>query len=108
VEFERLGGETTVYVNGEKVGDNLSKSKYVDNSQSRPYRFYAKFREGENVIKIESVQTDRSNPPVSGYIKVGKIIKNTSFDVRLYCGKARVFVRSQTPDKVKLSVKIKK
>ena len=108
VEFERLGGETTVYVNGKKVGDNLSKSKYVDNSQSRPYRFYAKFREGENVIKIESVQTDRSNPPVSGYIKVGKIIKNTSFDVRLYCGKARVFVRSQTPDKVKLSVKIKK
>ena len=108
VEFERLGGETTVYVNGKKVGDNLAKSKYVDNSQSRPYRFYTKFRDGENVIKIESVQTNRSNPPVSGYIKVGKIVKNTSFDVRLYCGKARVFVRSQNPDKQNLIAKIKR
>ncbi|MBO5223793.1 MAG: DUF4982 domain-containing protein [Clostridia bacterium] len=108
VEFERLGGKARVYLNGKEIGNNLRSCVYADSSQSRPYRFYAKLRKGENEVKVVSERNEQSPPAVSGYIKIGRTVKDNTYQVRLHYGRARVFVRSKTPDKVKLSAKIKR
>jgi hypothetical protein len=75
----------------------------------RPYRFYCNFKNGENELKVESVLKEADgNVPISGYVKVGKIVKPTNWSVKLHYGKARVFVKSSTPNSVKLSAKLKK
>jgi hypothetical protein len=108
IEFERLGGEVRVYLNGKEIGNNLLSSAYANSSQSRPYRFYCKFRKGENEIKVVSNRNEKSPPIVSGCIKVGKMVKDRTWVVRLHYGKARVFVKSKTATLVKLDAKIKK
>jgi len=108
VEFERLGGKARVYLNGKEIGNNLRSCVYADSSQSRPYRFYTKLRKGENEVKVVSERNEQSPPAVSGYIKIGRMVKDKTYQLRLHYGKARVFTRSKNIDKLKLIVKIKR
>ena len=105
IEFERLGGEAEVYLNGKKIGDNIRKYGRISANNVRPYRFYCEFCEGENELKIVTVQKESSAYPMSGYVKVGRAVE-TPWRVRLHYGKARVFVRSETPEAVKVTAKI--
>ncbi|MBO5224754.1 MAG: DUF4982 domain-containing protein [Clostridia bacterium] len=108
VEFERLSGTFKVFLNGKLIGNPRS---YGINAKSdmRPYRFYCNFKNGENELKIESVLKEvDGNVPISGYVKVGKIVKPDDWSVKLHYGKARVFVKSETPENVVLNAKLKK
>ena len=50
---------------------------------------------------------EQNDPPlISGYVKVGRRTE-TPWQVRLHYGKARVFVRSETPKRVLLTARIK-
>ena len=102
VEFERLGGAAKVYLNGKLIGDNLRGRGRVSCCNIRPYRFYDHLLEGENKLTVVTEQQESSGLPISGYVKVGKRIQRP-YQVRLHYGKARAFVKSSTPDKVKLT-----
>ena len=106
IEFERFGGKATVYLNGEEIGNNLRDGR-IPYSNVRPYRFYCDFKDGENEIKVVTEQQENSLAPISGYVKLGKRVENTPWNVRLHYGLARAFVRSSTPEKVKIKVNIK-
>ena len=43
-------------------------------------------------------------PVVSGYVKLGKPVES-GWQVKLHYGKARVFVKSTTPEQLKLTVR---
>ena len=101
VEFERLGSPTEVFLNGEKLGDTFRTHGRQANNANRPYRFYARFAPGENELTVVS-QHEESDPPlISGYVQIGKHAE-TPWTVRLHYGSARVFVKSKTPESVKL------
>lgn len=107
VEFERLGGVAEVYLNGEFLGDTkrcYGKQSWTSN---RPYRFYGKFRKGENELKVVYTYGDSNLPLMSGEVKIGKTL-GTPWYVKLHYGKARVFVKTNTPDEMHLSVKMRK
>ncbi|MBR7098070.1 MAG: DUF4982 domain-containing protein, partial [Clostridia bacterium] len=107
VEFERLGGQAKVYLNGELIGDNIRWHGRQSRNSIRPYRFYGNFRKGENELKVV-VAHDTMNdlPLVSGYVKIAKQVE-TSWKVRLHYGKARVFVKSKSPEQLNLVIKVK-
>lgn len=105
VEFERLGGAAKVYLNGKLIGDNLRGRGRVSCCNIRPYRFYCDLLEGENELTVVTEQQESSGLPISGYVKLGKRIRRP-YQVRLHYGKARVFVKSFTPEKVNLSATI--
>ena len=108
VEFERLCGMFKVYLNGKLIGAPRSYGRNAK-SDMRPYRFYCNFKNGENELKVESVLKESDGvTPISGYVKVGKIVKPNNWSVKLHYGKARVFVKSSTPDNVVLNAKLKK
>ncbi len=107
LEFERLGGASEVYINGEFVGDNFTHKCRIPTNNVRPYRFYYDFKKGENEIRVVSTRDESSGLPISGYVKIGREKTDTPWTVNLHYGLARVFVKSETPDKVKLNVKIK-
>lgn len=102
IEFERFGGEATVYLNGKKIGDNIRQGS-VDYKSVRPYRFYAKFRKGSNELKVVVKTDEFSTPPVNGCVKIGKQIKVMP-PLSLHYGKARLFVRGEAT----VTAKIKK
>lgn len=105
VEFERLGGAAKVYLNGQLIGDNLRGRGRVSCCNIRPYRFYCQLLEGENELTVITDQQESSSLPISGYVKVGKLTRRP-YRVRLHYGKARVFVRSNTPEKIKVTAKL--
>lgn len=106
VEFERISGLVSVYLNGEKLGENhLPYMKNPGNS-SRPYRFYGKFQKGENCLKLVFTYRKTDLPLLSGYAKIGKGL-STPWKVKLHYGKARVFVKTATPQACKLTAKQK-
>ena len=76
IEFERLGGPTTVYLNGEEIGDNKRNGR-ISYANVRPYRFYCNFKEGKNEIKVVSTQNDFTAKPISGYVKIGKTVNHS-------------------------------
>ncbi|MBR3929826.1 MAG: DUF4982 domain-containing protein [Clostridia bacterium] len=94
IEFERLGGNAKIFVNGEFVGDNITSEGRVTVSHARPYRFSANFKKGDNAITAVIETCEDSDPPMSGYVKIGKAIK-PEWKVRLHFGKARVFVKPE-------------
>lgn len=98
IEFERLGSIAKIYLNGKLIGQN--------DGQVRPYRFYCKFKKGENVIKIVSDVKEGDSPAVSGYVKIGKLV-DEPWNIPLHYGKARVFVKPESND-VQVKVKIVK
>jgi beta-galactosidase len=108
VEFERLGGKARVYLNGQLIGDNIRIWGRMARNSIRPYRFYADFKEGENELRVV-FEHDTMNdlPLMSGYVKIGKRVEEP-WHVKLHYGKARVFVKSNTPEKLKLTAKMVK
>jgi beta-galactosidase len=108
IEFECLLGRAKVYLNGEFIGDNLRTFGLISASNKRPYRFYCNFKDGDNELKIEFEIFEEDGEPISGYVKAGRTVKPNDWSVKLHYGKARVFVKSETPEKVVLNVKIKK
>ena len=105
IEFERLGGKTQVYLNGELIGDNITYAGRIPVSGVRPYRFHANFREGENEITVVSRTTEISDPPISGKVKIAKRVP-AKWSVRLHFGKARVFVKPKGDSPVTLKAEI--
>jgi len=101
VEFQRLGSASEIWLNGEKIGDNARTHGRQANNANRPYRFYCRFASGENELKIVAMHNENDPPVMSGYVKLGKQVQKP-WTVRLHYGKARVFVRSQTPEQVAL------
>ena len=107
LEFERLSGKATVYLNGEELGSTVPKCRTEHNS-IRPYRFYCDFAQGDNEIKIVTILNESDPLPISGEVKIGREVKDTPWQVRFHYGLARVFVKSNTPNEVKLSLRLKK
>ena len=101
IEFERLGGNAKIYVNGEFVGDNITYEGRVSVSYARPYRFPAKFRKGDNVITCVIETHEDSDPAMSGNVKIGKKT-DPEWKVRLHFGKARVFVKPEAGKKAEV------
>ena len=106
VELERLGELVEVYLNGELIGDNAGRYGRHSNSTVRPYRFYANFRKGANELRLVCRCKSADVPPVSGYVRIGRRT-HSAWQVRLHYGKARVFVKSKTPELLRLAVKLK-
>lgn len=106
VEFERLGGQAKVYLNGELIGDNIRWYGRHSRTSIRPYRFYGNFRKGENKLKVVFTHDTRNDLPLmSGYVKLGRYVES-QWSVKLHYGKARVFVKSKTPKKLKVHVNL--
>ena len=106
VEFERLGGQAKVYLNGTLIGDNIRRYGEQTRNSNRPYRFYGEFQKGANELKIVFVHDTMNDLPlISGYVKIAKRLK-TPWKVRLHYGKARVFVKSKQPKQFNLVVKV--
>ena len=95
IEFERLGGEVSVYLNGELLGDNVRWYGRQSRTNNRPYRFYGDFKKGANEIKLVINYEEYDLPLVSGYVKVAKTAREP-WRVALHYGKARVFVKADT------------
>ncbi len=106
IEFERLGGRVQVYLNGCLLGNNHRWHGRHDRTYIRPYRFYGKFKKGQNQIKLVCEYGDSDLPIVSGYVKIGKQV-HTPWQVKLHYGKARVFVKSDAPQDLKLKLELK-
>ena len=105
IEFQRLGSLTEVYLNGEKIGDNLRTHGRQASNAIRPYRFECRFAAGENELRVVSMRYEEDPPAMSGYVKLGRRVE-PRWKVRLHFGKARVFVKTDEPDAVKLHVKL--
>ena len=106
VEFERLDGKARVYLNGEEIGNNLRWHGRQARNSIRPYRFYGHFKEGVNELKVVFAYGAFDLPLMSGYVKVGRRVE-APYSVKLHYGKARVFVKSETPERLVLSVRLK-
>ncbi len=107
IEFERLSVPTVVYLNGERIGDNLPINDRHSCTISRPNRFYCSFNEGENELKLVCECGDYDPPAISGYVKLG-YERTVPGRVKLHYGRARVFVRSEHPQTVSIDVKLLK
>lgn len=106
VEFQRLGGQAKVYLNGELLGDNIRWHGRQSRNSIRPYRFYGDFKKGENELKVVFVHDTMNDLPLmSGCVKLGKVIEEP-WHVKLHYGKARVFVKSQTPGQMNLTAQM--
>lgn len=103
VEFERLGSVSEIFLNGKKIGDTAHKHGRMPCNAIRPYRFYADFAEGENLLTVVSERYEHDDPPISGSVRIGRTLERTPWQVRLHYGRARVFVKSRTPDVVRLT-----
>lgn len=107
IEFERLGGDAEIYVNGEFVGSNVQTEERIPVNHARPYRFHARFKEGGNKITAVIQTNETADPAMSGYVKIGKTI-GPDWKVRLHFGKARVFVKPDTGKKPEVTVEFDK
>ena len=107
IEFERLGGNTEVFLNGERLGDNFTHRmpRCSLDCYNRPYRFYCNFAE-VNELKLVCTYTEADQPVASGYVKIGRIVEADDWSVRLYYGRARVFVKPDGGTEVKLIAKL--
>lgn len=108
LEFERLGGAARIYLNGEEIGNTVERNGRISFNNVRPYRFDCRFREGDNEIRVVSVQEESSGMPISGYVKIGRINAVRSQKVSLHYGMACVFVKSDLPEKVKITARLTK
>jgi len=101
VEFERLEGKCTVYLNGKPLGDNFSPHHRVTANRVRPFRFYCKTKRGENVLKVVCEHDPMLHTPISGRVKLARTVEEP-WQVRLHYGKATVFCKGK---EVKLKTK---
>ena len=93
-------------LNGEKIGHNYASLMTIKSDKyNRPYRFYCSFKEGDNELKIVASRNETDFEAVSGYVKVGRYI-DTPWRVKLHYGRARVFVKRNANEVVKIEAKI--
>ena len=59
-----------------------------------------------NELKVVFAYGAFDLPLMSGYVKVGRRVE-APYSVKLHYGKARVFVKSETPERIQLSVSLK-
>ena len=110
IEFGRIGGKAEIFLNGKKIGDNITyrMPRSESDNFNRPYRFYCDFTDGCNEIKIVSTVNEAVRPHVSGYIKVGRTVECRDQYVRLHYGKARVIAKANDGESVSLKAQIVK
>ena len=89
LEFERLYGKATVYLDGVEIGKNFTSTS----TDNRPFRFYCDARAGSHEIKVVTKLTDGTLGGMSGYVRFGKEVNRNNWTVSMYGGKARVMVR---------------
>ncbi len=104
IEFERLGCDTQVFLNGKLIADVSGDRGGRTRNAMRPYRFYTKFKKGINELKLVALQNESDPPVISGYVKLGRRVSTPGY-VKLHYGRARIFVRSKEPANVKISYK---
>lgn len=104
IEFERIGSDACLYINGKKIADIYGERGGRTRNAMRPYRFYTKFKKGTNEIKLVAMQSENDPPLISGYVKLGRRVSTAGY-VKLHYGRARIFVKSKDPKKVKISYK---
>ena len=92
IEFERLGGDAAIYINGEFIGTNVQPNDRIPVNHARPYRFPAHFKKGDNKITAVIKTTESSDPAMSGSVKIGKTLA-PNWKTSLHFGKARVFIK---------------
>ena len=107
IEFERLGSKTEVFLNGEKIGDTLRTHGRQANNAIRPYRFYARFAEGENEIRVVALHEESDPPAISGTVKIAKRVQ-PPYTVKLHYGSARVFVKPAGMEDAALNLSIQR
>ena len=105
IEFQRLGSDCEIFLNGERIGDNKRWHGRQCKNQNRPYRFYCDFKNGENVITVVADRQETDAPPISGYARVGRTVTEP-WRVRLHYGKARVFVKTEDHDSTVVNARI--
>ena len=103
VEIGRIGGNAEVFLNGERIGGNPWMHR-DDNYSVRPIRFYCKFKEGENELKIKVASREGFFGAISGYVKLGRKITNLPQTVPLHYGLARVFVQGEGKAQIKAEI----
>lgn len=103
VEIGRIGGNAEVFLNGERIGGNPWMHR-DDNYSVRPFRFYCKFKEGENELKIKVASREGFFGAISGYVKLGRKITNLPQTVPLHYGLARVFVQGEGKAQIKAEI----
>ena len=101
VEFERLGSKAEIFLNGKKIGDTFRTHGRQANNAVRPYRFYSDFAAGDNELRVVALHEESDPPVMSGYVKIGRRTE-TPWTVRLHAGRARVFVKTASPEAVTL------
>jgi hypothetical protein len=89
LEFERLYGKATVYIDGTEVGNNLAGTS----ANNRPFRFYCHIPAGYHEIKVVTALSAGTVGGMSGYVRFGKAVNQNLWEVNLFGGKARVFVK---------------
>lgn len=92
LEFERLYGKATVYIDGVAVG-NTTTGTFGGNTNNRPYRFYADIQPGRHEIKVVTTLNDGTLGGMSGYCRLGKTVNKNKWEINLFNGKARLFVK---------------
>ena len=103
IEFERFSAVADVYLNGKKIGDNQKRARNDSIMYTRPYRFYAKFKPGENKIEVRTRRTAENIYPFSGYVRLGRRVDDP-IRVKLHYGIARVFVKTKNPESLKAKI----
>ncbi len=93
VEFERISGDARIYLNGVEIGKNQWMQR-DDYNQVRPYRFNCNFAKGENELKVVVCTNEDFLYAISGYVKLGRMLTDEPWRVKLHYGLARVFIKS--------------
>ena len=102
IEFERIGGDAEIYLNGKLIGSTATACG-KEELQYRPFRFYADFTEGSNRIEVRIRKYQNASAPFSGYVKLGRTV-DEPWQVRLHYGLARVFVKNGKDAKIKARI----
>ncbi len=94
IEFNRLYGDSEVYLNGEKIG---SKSM-VD---YRPHRFYGNFKEGKNVIRVKCFAPNDQKIGIYNSARIGRFEK-ALWHRKAFNGLALVLIKANGKGEIKI------
>jgi hypothetical protein len=103
IEFERFALDCDVYLNGKLIGSNRRSPRNPSVKYTRPYRFYAKFKRGENKIEVKTTLNGGVTHPFSGYVRLGRKVEEP-MRVNLHYGLARVFLKTKNPSNLKAKI----
>ena len=90
-------------MNGKLIGNNRRSARNTTVKYTRPYRFYAKFKRGENKIDVKTTLNGGVTHPFSGYVRLGRKVEEP-MRVNLHYGLARVFLKTKNPSNLKAKI----